>query len=587
MIKIMFSRPRLVIGIVILSLLAAAMEGMGVTAFVPLLQGSFGPLTHGLPFPFNQIIIWMTGIPLQRKLMIVAALLLSCTIFRNIFIYWNTELSVRLRGHIIKTYRMRCMDRLLSTGMGYLNKKRGVDFQIIISEYMETRLGENIDYIFAIQPQIFSLVLMFIFLFSISLKFTLVSFAFLAVALVIMGAIVRQNETRGERFLETKHRFGQTLFDIIFGMKLVRMFGREQQMRRRFEETVDEFNKRSGQIVVWALILGSTFEIIAVVILASLFFVSALIIKDESGLATLFIFMLIWSRMIPPVKAINLLRGLFISYLPALKEVEGFLKESCAATVVSGTELFRGFQDRIEFKDVHFRYGPDISPVLNGASFIIKKGARVGIVGISGSGKSTLAEILLRFYDPQSGTINVDDRELKNFDASSWRRAIGFVPQDVFLFHDTVGANIVFPDPKATQEIIEKAARMAQVHEFIISLPQGYNTLVGDRGVLLSGGQKQRIAIARAILNEPEILIFDEATSALDTESEQIVQQAIEEISKGKTVISIAHRLSTVANSDMIIVIDQGRVIESGTPKELLNRDGIYKKFFDLQFINS
>lgn len=586
MIKIMFSRPKLVIGIAILSSLAAAMEGVGITALVPLLQGSFGSLAQGLPFPFNQIIIWMTGIPLQRKLIIVAALLLSCTIFRNIFLFWNMELSVRLRGHIIKAYRMRCMDRLLSTGMAYLNKKKGVDFQIIISEYMESRLGDMIDYIFAIQPQILSLVLLVLFLFSLSLKFTLISFAFLVVSMIIMGVLVQQNEVRGLRFLDAKHQFGQILFDVIFGMKLVRMFGREQQMRGRFEETVDEFNKRSGRMVVWGMIMGSIFEIIAIFILASLLFVSALVIKDVSGLGALFIFMVIWSRMIPPIKSINFLRGLIVSCLPVLKEVEQFLQESHEAAAASGTELFRGFQNRIEFRDVYFRYSSDISPVLNGISFTIKKGTRVGIVGASGSGKSTIVETLLRFYDPQEGMIKVDNRELKDFDVVSWRKAIGFVPQDIFLFHDTVRANIVFSDPEAAQEAVEKAARRAYAHEFIVSLPFGYDTRIGDRGVLLSAGQRQRIAIARAILNEPEILIFDEATSALDTESEQIVQRAIEEISKGKTVISIAHRLSTVANSDMIIVIDKGRIIESGTSKELLSIDGIYKKFFELQSIN-
>jgi subfamily B ATP-binding cassette protein MsbA len=290
--------------------------------------------------------------------------------------------------------------------------------------------------------------------------------------------------------------------------------------------------------------------------------------------------------MVPAVKAINSLRGSIASCLPALKEIERFFQESREATVVSGRELFRGFKDRIEFRNVHFRYRSDILSVLDGVSFVIKKGMRVGIVGASGSGKSTLVEVLLRFYDPQDGAIKVDNRELKDFDVVSWRKSIGFVPQDIFLFHDTVAANIAFPDPVASQEAIERAAARAYAHEFILSLPLGYNTRVGDRGVLLSAGQRQRVAIARAILNEPEILIFDEATSALDTESEQIIQQAIEEISKGKTVISIAHRLSTVASSDMIIVIDKGKIIESGTPKELLSRDGIYKKFFDLQSMN-
>jgi len=239
---------------------------------------------------------------------------------------------------------------------------------------------------------------------------------------------------------------------------------------------------------------------------------------------------------------------------------------------------------QIEFKNVNFKYTEDQDMVLRNLSFVVEKGAKVGVVGSSGAGKSTIGELLLRFYDPLEGSVCVDGINIKELDVHQWRRLIGVVSQDIFLFNDTVKANIAFANPEVTVEGIEQAARRAYAHDFIKELPQGYDTFVGDRGVLLSGGQKQRIAIARAILNEPEILLFDEATSALDTQSEEIVQKTLDDISRNKTVITIAHRLSTVSDSDKILVIDKGEIIQQGSHQELLGqKNGLYSQLVAMQ----
>jgi len=272
---------------------------------------------------------------------------------------------------------------------------------------------------------------------------------------------------------------------------------------------------------------------------------------------------------------------------PSYREVFEFIDTCDKPYIASGKKKIEKFSDSIEFSNVSFKYSSREINALNNISFKIPCGAKVGIVGSSGSGKSTIIELLLRFYDLQKGKIAIDGVDLKDLDLYSWRSRVGVVTQDTFLFHDTIGANIAYSNPKATKREIEQAAEQAHAHDFIKQLPQGYDTLVGDRGVLLSGGQKQRIAIARAVLMNPDIFVFDEATSSLDTESEEIVQKALYEVSKGKTVIAIAHRLSTVYDSDTIIVLDEGRIIGQGKHKELINQGGIYSKLVQMQAMNT
>jgi len=239
-------------------------------------------------------------------------------------------------------------------------------------------------------------------------------------------------------------------------------------------------------------------------------------------------------------------------------------------------------QDNISFHDVGFRY-PGSNPVLKGINLKIKKGEVIALVGASGSGKTTLAQLLLRFYDPVSGKITMDGHDINDLTIQSLRRQIGVVTQETHLFNDTLEANIAYGKLDATPIEIENAAKAAYAHDFISKLPQGYKTVIGERGVRLSGGERQRIAIARALLKNPPILILDEATSALDAQSEQAVQSAIDHLLAGRTVVLIAHRLATVKKASRIIVLDHGSVKESGSHQELLDKQGVYQKLYELQ----
>lgn len=237
----------------------------------------------------------------------------------------------------------------------------------------------------------------------------------------------------------------------------------------------------------------------------------------------------------------------------------------------------------VDYRDVTFSYD-GTHPVLDGLTLSIPAGTSVALVGPSGGGKTTTCSLLPRFYDVAAGAVTIDGVDVRDVQLASLREAIGIVQQDVYLFGGTVGENIAYGRPGATQAEIEEAARKANIHEFICSLPDGYDTLVGERGARLSGGQKQRISIARVFLRDPRILILDEATSALDNESEHAIQASLAELSRGRTTITIAHRLSTIRNASLIAVVEDGRVLEQGTHDELLARDGVYARYYRMQF---
>ncbi len=566
------------------SIVVAILEMITLTAIAPLLSNQNYALTDRLPSALAHLFQFINSMNWSQKLSWIAFVLVVATIVKNFVVWLNIIIASKLREVVVKVYRMRCIDQLMRVGISYINRQRLSDLQQMVEIHIDNSVGVIIDAFVMVMPQVVTLLLLVLFLFKMSIALTISAVILVGFSSIWLGFLSRRIRQQGTGHVKERNVFSHIVSDILYGMKIIRLFGRERFLTKKFEDQCNVYHRSFARMMRSTAMVAPIFETCGIIIIAVLLIISANIWGNNSEFKDiLLVFFLIWIRIIPPVKAINQTRAMIIARIPALKEVEHFFKESSSQYLPSGTSKFTQLKNNIVFDHVGFRYQSHLPVVICDLSFELKRGQRLGIVGASGSGKSTVSELLLRFYDPQQGQIRVDGQDLKEIDINSWRRAIGVVTQDVFLFHDSIRNNIAFGNLDASEDDIIRAAKCAHAHDFIMAMPGGYDTRVGDRGVLLSGGQRQRIAIARAILNEPQILIFDEATSALDSESEKIIQHAIEEISQERTVILIAHRLSTIEKCDYIIVLKDGSIQEQGIPQQLWDSDGYFKRLITLQ----
>ncbi len=373
------------------------------------------------------------------------------------------------------------------------------------------------------------------------------------------------------------------------GTKIVKAFGRERLEQERFNQVNDRLmdlalkNQRTDQLAEPLMeVMG------ALGIMGALWYGGYQVIAGHLTPGEFFSFTAAVILLYGPVRQLSRMVNTVQQSLSSVERVFEIIDTPPAIVDAAGAHTLRGFSDRIVFEQAGFTYPETEEPALRDISLTVSKGELVAFVGMSGAGKTTLMDLLPRFHDVSAGRITIDGHDLRQVSVASLRALMGIVTQETFLFHDTIGYNIGYGRPGATQAEIERAARMAQCNEFISALPEGYATPVGERGVKLSGGQRQRLAIARAFLKDPPILILDEATSDLDAESEFLVQQALNELMKGRTVLVIAHRLATVKHADRVVVVHGGRIAEAGTHDELLAKeDGIYRRLAALQMLDA
>ncbi|MEL6854650.1 MAG: ATP-binding cassette domain-containing protein, partial [Cyanobacteria bacterium J06607_13] len=419
-----------------------------------------------------------------------------------------------------------------------------------------------------------------------SWELTLIATIALGLVALINQSAVRQAKIFGAQLSKLSRSYSARIVEILSGIRLVKATANEGVEYNTISQLISDREVAEYRSQLLFAGIAPINEVCSIIALISVAVLGRLVVGDrlETFSSILLTYLLVLFRMLPSIGQLNSARSQLANMAPSVAVVSEFLSRNDKPFMVSGDQPYTQLKDGIHFNQLTFRYPGGDRDVLTGVDLYLKKGTTLALVGASGAGKSTLADLLPRFYDPDGGRIEIDGVDLRSLDVSSFRRRLGIVSQDTFLFNASVRENLIYGRPAATDDEIKDAIHRANAYEFVMSLPDGLETMIGDRGVLLSGGQRQRLAIARALLQDPDILILDEATSALDTISERLVQKAIDELSRDRTTLVIAHRLSTVQNANQIAVLDRGRVVETGTHTELLNKDGYYSKLCAIQF---
>lgn len=424
----------------------------------------------------------------------------------------------------------------------------------------------------------------FIFLFMINGKLALL--LALVVALMVVFCF-RQNASMQETFMDNRRKIGDInarLQDTLSGIRVVQSFANEDIERKKFHYSNENFvHSRDNNYRAMGKFHSGTLLFQGLMYMTILVAGGYLIAAGEMAPADLAMYALYISIFISPIQILVEFTEMFQKGITGFKRFLAVVETAPEIVDAPDAEDLKNVRGEISYKDVSFHYN-SAEPVLNHISFNIPAGKSVALVGPSGGGKTTICSLLPRFYDVTDGQITVDGQDIRHVTLKSLRSSIGLVQQEVYLFGGTIRENIAYGKPEATDEEIVEAAKKANIHDFIMELPDGYDTFVGERGARLSGGQKQRISIARVFLKNPPILILDEATSALDNESERRIQKSLEELAKNRTTITIAHRLSTIRNADEIIVIDGQNIHERGSHKELLEKGGLYARYYEMQF---
>jgi subfamily B ATP-binding cassette protein MsbA len=491
-----------------------------------------------------------------------------------------------IRNGVVRDIRNRMLKKVLDLPLSYYSEeKKGDIMSRMTTDVLEIEwsIMQTLELIFR-EPLL--IILSLITLISISPYLTLFVFLLLPVAgaiVAIIGKSLKRSATRGREILGSLF---SVMEETLGGLKVIKAFTAEKFIQEKFKSVNEKFYETSVKIYRKTDLTSPVSETVVVGILMFILYIGgAMVLKNDGLSASAFImYFAVASQIVPPIKQITLAYNNIQKGLASEERIEKILKAE--NTIVNAKDAITktSFTSEIEFKNVCFAYTKgDQGYVLKNINLKIEKGKTIALVGQSGSGKTTLADMIPRYYDPSEGDILIDGISLKNISLESLRSLIGVVAQESVLFNDSIAHNIAFGSKGHTQNEIEDAAKVANAHEFISKTDLGYQSNVGDRGGKLSGGQKQRISIARAVLKNPPILILDEATSALDTESEKLVQDALNNLTKNRTTLVIAHRLSTIVNADEIIVLNKGEMIERGSHEELLRQKGTYAKLFEMQ----
>jgi len=576
---------------IVANLIAALLDGFAIALLIPFLNILFHQPASTMPKGFvgNLLHTFVGGQIIQgdemRSLRNVIILVMVAVILKNLLVWIAGQFGATLQEYVTRDLRNSVYRHLAHLPLGYFTQmKAGQILSRVINDTFETRL--ILTQIVTQSLQSASLVLVYIaILFSISWKLSLIALVILPLLGFSLQPMLRKLRRGNLRRGNVHGEMTSVLQETISGIRLVKASSAEGYEEARFAEGSNKYARSSLKLTRLALLAPPITEIIGTLIAVVILWIGAWQVLRGGTMtgATLLAFLTLVLRLLQPLKQLSQMRTTAQSSLASAERLFEILDSPAEFQRDRGTRDKAAFERDLRFENVTFSYGD--APVLTGIDLTARKGEVVALVGPSGSGKSTLVDLIPRFYEPAQGRILVDGIDTREIKLPALRALTGIVSQETVLFHDTVRNNIAYgAAEKYSQAQIEAAARAANAHEFITELPSGYDTLLGERGTRLSGGQRQRLAIARALLSDPPILILDEATSALDTESERLVQEAIDRLLRGRTVFVIAHRLSTIAHADQILVLDRGEIVEQGSHAELLARRGAYYRLYSLQF---
>ena len=519
----------------------------------------------------------------MKGLVLVISLVLALFLLKNIFNYLAMYFITFLRNGVLKDIRNRLYGKIVDLPLSYFSEKRKGDVIARISTDVLEIQHSFLSILELIVREPLTILFTILVMFGISAKLTIFVFVFIPIAGMIISRIGKSLKRKSERVQREQGEFLSIVEETLGGLRVIKAFNAESRFHKTFKNSTDRFYRFSNSLLNRQNLASPTGEFLGILVIGVLlWFGGQMVLVDKSLDASSFIaYMGLAYNILTPAKAISKASyGVKKGNAAAERVLEILETENPIKDLEDALEK-TDFNTGIELRDVSFKYEDDY--VLKNFNLKVEKGKTVALVGQSGSGKSTLANLVTRFYDVNQGEVTIDGTNIRNITKKSLRSLMGLVTQDSILFNDSVRNNISLAKEDASLDEIVAAAKVANAHDFIMELPHGYDTNIGDSGNKLSGGQKQRLSIARAVLKNPPIMVLDEATSALDTESERLVQDALENMMKDRTSIVIAHRLSTIQNADTIVVINKGEIVEQGTHEELMRSKKGYKKLVEMQ----
>ncbi|BAY23471.1 ABC transporter-related protein [Calothrix sp. NIES-2100] len=571
---------------VIFSFLAATFEGVSIGFLLSFLQSLTTPNAQPVRTGVEWFDIAILGInqSATSRLYRICLLILLTTWMRATFNYFGQVYTELTQLHLGDRLRKQIFEQLQSLPLSFFAQIRSGELINTITTEIE-RIRQGFSGVAFLFTRIITTLVYLISMFLLSWQLAIISlmlFTLLGVGLSNLNARVRETSFG---MSVANGNFTSTAIEFINGIRTVNAFGTQEFERQRYYKASDQVVSSSTKVIyTWTMVKPiaegvATTVLIGMIILAFTLFVA----NGTLQVASLLTFFFVLFRLVPFVQDMNGTRAFLSTMHGSADNIKNLLKTEDKTYFQNGKLEFPSLKRSIDLVGVDFGYNAD-NLVLNNITLTIEKGKTTALVGGSGAGKTTLADLIPRFHDAIDGYIYIDEVDVRKFEINSLRSKIAVVSQDTFIFNTSVWNNIAYGTPKASEAAIKEAARQANALEFILEMPEGFDTQLGDRGVRLSGGQRQRLAIARALLRNPEILILDEATSALDSVSERLIQESLEKLSAGRTVIAIAHRLSTIANADKVVVLEQGRIVEQGKYQELLELKGKLWEYHKTQY---